>query len=188
MQPSPISRRVGVHVVPFGACSDFTHVAALRIARPPCVDFVARLRPDRLPALNARQLSNLTINCSSGSFPHWYSAHLGHTGMLQLAAPPLRSLFQPNDRRVPIAHGRSDHSPAERRALRFLPHVRRALKGRRQRCSSPSGSSAWDSPPTGMFRPVLYADALSHPRRSTACCVTSAHAGSPEKNSRADGA
>jgi hypothetical protein len=27
--------------------------------------------PDRLPELTARQLSNLTINCSSGFFPHW---------------------------------------------------------------------------------------------------------------------
>jgi hypothetical protein len=29
--------------------------------------------------LTARQLSNLTINYSSGSFPHWYSAPEGHT-------------------------------------------------------------------------------------------------------------
>ena len=69
--PSPLLRRVGVRIVAFGACSDFTHVTAPGIARPPCVDFVARLRPYPLPGLNARQLSNLTINCSSGSFPHW---------------------------------------------------------------------------------------------------------------------
>jgi FixJ family two-component response regulator len=34
-------------------------------------DKESRLRPHRLPGLNARQLSNLTINCSSGSFPDW---------------------------------------------------------------------------------------------------------------------
>jgi hypothetical protein len=35
------------------------------------VDSVARFRSTRLPALTARQLSNLTMNCSSGSFPRW---------------------------------------------------------------------------------------------------------------------
>jgi hypothetical protein len=59
VQPSPLLRRVAVHMVAFGACSDFTHVTAPGIARPPCVDFVARLRPCRLPGLSARQLSNL---------------------------------------------------------------------------------------------------------------------------------
>ena len=43
------------------------------------VDFVARFRSAPLPVLTARQLSNLTINYSSGSFPHWYSAPEGHT-------------------------------------------------------------------------------------------------------------
>jgi hypothetical protein len=28
-------------------------------------------QPAPFPGLAARQLSNLTINCSSGSFPHW---------------------------------------------------------------------------------------------------------------------
>jgi len=79
MLPSPISRRVGVHITAFGACSNFTRVTARQIARPPFVSFVARFRSARLPELTARQLSNLTINYSSGSFPHWYSAHLGHT-------------------------------------------------------------------------------------------------------------
>src|SRR6202521_3526802 len=79
MLPSPISRRVGVHIAAFEACSNFTRVTARQIARPPRVSFVARFRSARLPELTARQLSNLTINYSSGSFPHWYSAHLGHT-------------------------------------------------------------------------------------------------------------
>jgi hypothetical protein len=59
--------------------SSFTRVTARRIARPPKVDFVTRLRHARLPDHAARQLSNLTIHYSSGSFPHWYSAPLGHT-------------------------------------------------------------------------------------------------------------
>src|SRR5438132_2484012 len=71
LRPSPILRRVGVHIAAFEACSSFTRVTAREVARPPNVDFVARLRPDRLPNLTARQLSNLTINYSSGSFPHW---------------------------------------------------------------------------------------------------------------------
>jgi len=35
------------------------------------VDFVARFRPGQFPDRTARLLSNLTINYSSGSFPHW---------------------------------------------------------------------------------------------------------------------
>jgi len=35
------------------------------------VDFVARFRPGQFPDRTARQMSNLTINYSSGSFPHW---------------------------------------------------------------------------------------------------------------------
>jgi len=62
---------VGVHIAAFEACSSFTRVTACQITRPPCVDFVARFRSTRLPALTARQLSNLTMNCSSGSFPRW---------------------------------------------------------------------------------------------------------------------
>src|ERR1039457_3557683 len=77
--PSPLSRRIGIHIAAFGACSSFTRITARRIARPPCVDFVTRFRSAPLPGLTARQLSNLTINYSSGSFPHWYSAPLGHT-------------------------------------------------------------------------------------------------------------
>jgi hypothetical protein len=38
---------------------------------PLCVGFVAGFRSARLPAVTARELSNLTINCSSGCFPHW---------------------------------------------------------------------------------------------------------------------
>ena len=75
----PIHRRVSIHIVPFEACSSFTRIAASQIARPPYVNFVARFRSALLPAMTARQLSNLTINCSSGSFPYWYSAHFGHT-------------------------------------------------------------------------------------------------------------
>jgi len=33
--PSPLSRRVGVHIAAFEACSGFTRVTARRIARPP---------------------------------------------------------------------------------------------------------------------------------------------------------
>ncbi len=70
-RPSPLICRVGVHIVTFEACSSFTRVTACKVARPPKVDFVARLQPDPLPDLTARQLSNLTNNCSSGSSPHW---------------------------------------------------------------------------------------------------------------------
>ncbi len=54
--PSPLFRRVGIRIITFEACSDFTHVTARWIAQPPEAAFVTRLRPDRLPDQAARQL------------------------------------------------------------------------------------------------------------------------------------
>jgi hypothetical protein len=45
---------------PYKACSGFTRVTARRIARPPKVTFVARLRPDQSPDRVARQLPDLS--------------------------------------------------------------------------------------------------------------------------------
>jgi hypothetical protein len=56
MQPSPNTRRVGIRIVTFEACSGFTHVTARRIAQPPKATFVTRLQPCRLPSRAARQL------------------------------------------------------------------------------------------------------------------------------------
>ena len=56
MQPSPNGRRVGIRIVTFEACSDFTRVTARRIAQPPKATFVTRLQPYRLPGRAARQL------------------------------------------------------------------------------------------------------------------------------------
>ena len=62
MQPSQLSGRVGVHIVTFEACSSFTRVTACRVAHPPYVGFIARLRPSRLPGSGARKLSSSTNN------------------------------------------------------------------------------------------------------------------------------
>ena len=56
MLPSPFDRRVGIRIVTFEACSGFTRVTARRIAQPPKVTFVTRLRPSQLPSRAARQL------------------------------------------------------------------------------------------------------------------------------------
>jgi hypothetical protein len=56
MQPSPNGRRVGIRIVTFEACSDFTRVTARRIAQSPKATFVTRLQPFRLPGRTARQL------------------------------------------------------------------------------------------------------------------------------------
>jgi len=55
-RPSPNSRRVGVHIETFEACSDFTRVTARWIAQPPKATFVTRLRPSQSPSQAARQL------------------------------------------------------------------------------------------------------------------------------------
>src|ERR1700731_2432387 len=56
MQPSQNGRRVGIRIVTFEACSDFTRVTARRIAQSPKATFVTRLQPFRLPGRTARQL------------------------------------------------------------------------------------------------------------------------------------
>jgi len=77
--PSPYLRRVGVHDFTFEACSGFTRVTACRIAQPPKVAFVTRLRPSRSPVQAARQLPGPTDNFLGGSFLHWWTAPLGRT-------------------------------------------------------------------------------------------------------------
>ena len=59
VRPSPLFRRVGVHDFTFEACSSFTRVTACRVARPPEVALVTRLRPGRLPGQAACQLPDL---------------------------------------------------------------------------------------------------------------------------------
>ena len=69
--PSPLQRRVGTTL---GLSGPARALHALRPAKSLAhlsVDFVARFRPGQFPNRAARQLSNLTINYSSGSFPHW---------------------------------------------------------------------------------------------------------------------
>ena len=60
LEPSPNGRRVGIRIVTFEACSGFTRVTARRIAQPPKVTFVTRLRPSQLPGQTARQLPDLS--------------------------------------------------------------------------------------------------------------------------------
>jgi hypothetical protein len=71
VQPSPFVRRVGVHDFTFEACSSFTRVTACKVAHPPFVGFIARLRPNRFFGSDARKLSSPANNYLSGSFPHW---------------------------------------------------------------------------------------------------------------------
>jgi len=59
VQPSPLFRRVGIHDFTFEACSGFTRVTACRVAQPPKVAFVTRLRPAPLPDQAACQLPDL---------------------------------------------------------------------------------------------------------------------------------
>ena len=69
VQPSPFLRRVGVHDFTFEACSGFTHVTACRVAQPPSVAFVTRLRPGPLPVQAACQLPDLPTTICVGLPP-----------------------------------------------------------------------------------------------------------------------
>src|ERR1700680_3450294 len=68
-RPSPLLRRVGIRIIPFEACSGFTHVTARWIAQPPTAAFVPRLQPTRLPDQAARQLpdQSTTLRVASSS-------------------------------------------------------------------------------------------------------------------------
>ncbi len=59
VQPSLMSRQVGVHDFTFEACSGFTRVTACRLAQPPQVAFVTRLQPSPLRDQAACQLPDL---------------------------------------------------------------------------------------------------------------------------------
>src|SRR5205807_7985030 len=59
VRPSPFAWRVGVHDCTFEACSGFTRVTACKVAQPPEVAFVTRLRPSPLPVQAACQLPDL---------------------------------------------------------------------------------------------------------------------------------
>jgi hypothetical protein len=69
VQPSPLFRRVGVHNFTFEACSGFTRVTACKVAQPPEVAFVTRLRPGPLPVQAACQLPDLPTTIWVGLSP-----------------------------------------------------------------------------------------------------------------------
>ena len=71
VQPSPQYRRASIRIFTFQACSSFTRVTACKVAHPPCLGFIARLRPDRFPGSDARKLPSPAGNRLGGSFPHW---------------------------------------------------------------------------------------------------------------------
>ena len=62
VRPSPFLRRVGIHIFTFEACSSFTRVTACKVAHPPFVGFIARLRPSQFPGSDARKLPSSTNN------------------------------------------------------------------------------------------------------------------------------
>ena len=55
-RPSPLFRRVGIHIFTFEACSGFTHVTARWIAQPPKGGFCHEARTGQSPSQTARQL------------------------------------------------------------------------------------------------------------------------------------
>src|SRR3989454_2945062 len=59
VRPSPFLGRVGVRISTFEACLGFTRVTACKVAQPPEVALVTRLRPGPLPDQAACQLPDL---------------------------------------------------------------------------------------------------------------------------------
>jgi len=104
-RPSPKFRRVGICIITFEACSDFTRVTARWIAQPPKAAFVTRLRPRQLPSEAARQLPDLstTIWVDPSS-----TGETRHRGALNSTSYPerwKRIVYIPLGRSCPIRSG-----------------------------------------------------------------------------------
>jgi hypothetical protein len=118
--PSPFGGRVGVHVVTFEACSSFTRVTACKVAHPPYVGFIARLRPSRLPGSGARKLSSSTNNLLEWVLPplviyaveaHPQTPPIGIQSRLNAAVDGSRQIPQAD----PAAGSRRRHARTHRR-------------------------------------------------------------------------
>src|SRR5262245_24271359 len=66
-RPSPNGRRVGIRIVPFEACSGFTHVTARRIAQPPRGD-LCHEAPTHAVTRTSRSSATGSIDNSPGGF------------------------------------------------------------------------------------------------------------------------
>ena len=139
-RPSPHFGRVGIRIMDFEACSDFTRVTARWIARPPEAAFVTRLRPVRLPVQAARQLPDQSTTLwaepsSTGDtrlrgapkrtqiFPTISIAKCSDA----VAKPPTRSAPKANNRFLPGGRPRPPADPKPRnlflrRGILATPH------------------------------------------------------------------
>ena len=77
------------YITTFEACSSFTRVTACRVAHPPYMGFIARLRPGRFPGSDARELPSSTDNLLGWVLPplvicaveaHTISRYIGQNG------------------------------------------------------------------------------------------------------------
>ena len=104
-RPSPYSRRIGVHIFTFEACSDFTRVTARRIAQPPKAAFVTRLRPSQSPSQAARQLPDQSTTLwveptSTGNAPSGRTGIAGNSRLFASEGPnPASRRSEPRGRR-----------------------------------------------------------------------------------------
>ena len=95
VQPSLMSRQVGVHDFTFEACSGFTRVTACRFAQPPEVAFVTRLQPGPARRRPKPLVSYQTYRQLSG----WDFHPLAIRAVGAHMTFPFRSRFSP---RVPL--------------------------------------------------------------------------------------
>ena len=90
--------RIGVHDFTFEACSGFTRVTACRVAQPPQVAFVTRLRLEPLPNQAACQLPDLpTTICvglpPTGDLRSWGALHIpGYSATMQFRSFVLNNI------------------------------------------------------------------------------------------------
>ena len=162
-RPSPLFRRVGIHIFTFEACSDFTHVTARWIAQPPKAAFVTRLRPSQSPSQAARQLPDQSTTL-------WVEP--SSTGDTRLRGARNRKRTQAADAVTAREPDRQRPGRQDRRHTRPPPGLRRS----RPQSGQAAGEPARRRPPRSWSRPKR------EPRRCPdrwprATCVRSADRG-----------
>ena len=132
-RPSPLSDRVGSHIILFEACSAFTRVTACLRAESPTRPFdIGVLRRDSLPPLTAPTASGWSDPLPGGTLTHWRPPSLH-------GAPD-----RPHER--PICHNPHTHTfPPLRPATRKSRTEPARCRGAPRRSGTVSNQTPWVS-------------------------------------------
>src|SRR5256885_3704803 len=141
VRPSPFLGRVGVRISTFEACLGFTRVTACKVAQPPVVALVTRLRPGPLPDQAACQLPDLPTTIWVGLPPTGDLRRWGAPRNLALNEP-MKSMRDSSSPAAP-RNDRLDGFSAARRTAALQRQFPHALKSERRFIPSSGRMEDW---------------------------------------------